>query len=179
MAGLDDAHLLTLGDKISLRILEDQDDAKTLLVKDSGKIEVPYIGLVTATNRTCKALAKEVKAALEEEYYYQATVIIALDQFSRTRGKIYVIGAVSGPGPQEIPGDEEWTVSKAIMRAGGFRDFADQRRVRVTRKLNDESDRAKSLQVDVNEIIEKGRTEKDVEVKSGDVIFVPTRLVNF
>src|SRR5947209_2333954 len=98
-----------------------------LRVNDSGELEVPYIGLVPAAGRSCKELAYAVKAALEREYYYHATVIIAVDHVSdKSRGKIYVYGSVKGQGPQEIPADESYTVSKAIIRAGGFGDFANK-----------------------------------------------------
>src|SRR5678815_2986938 len=102
---------------------------------DNGELEVPYIGLVPASGRTCKELAYSVKAALEREYYYHATVIIAVEHVSdKSRGKVYVTGQVKGQGPQEIPADETYTVSKAIIRAGGFGDFANKRKVKLTRK---------------------------------------------
>lgn len=75
----DDQHKLRAGDKISFRIEQDQDDAKSLLVTDSGEVEVPYIGRVMAASKTCKALAEELKTALEKEYYYHANVQVGLD----------------------------------------------------------------------------------------------------
>jgi len=96
-----------------------------LRVSDNGELEVPYIGMVPAEGKTCKELANNIKAALEREYYYHATVILALDRVSeKSRGRVYVYGAVKGQGPQEIPPDESYTVSKAIIKAGGFGDFA-------------------------------------------------------
>ena len=38
----------------------------------------------------------------------------------KSRGRVYVYGSVKGQGPQEIPADESYTVSKAVIRAGGF-----------------------------------------------------------
>lgn len=178
-SALDDAHAIMPGDRLSFRVIEDQEEMKLLLVKDSGQIEVPYYGLVSATNKTCRELAREVKSRLEQELYYQATVIIAVDQLTKSRGKVYLIGAIQTPGNQEIPGDEPLTVSKAVMRAGGFKEFADQRRVKVTRRAPGEGKRALLIEVDVAEVIEKGRPEKDLELTAGDVVFVPTRLVNF
>ncbi len=127
---LDDKHRLTLGDKISFQILEDLDDPKETLdpkqltVADDGEIEGPYIGRVRAEGKTCKQLAAEIKTALEKDYYYQATVRIAIDLKAKSRGRVYLVGPVRTPGAQEIPGDEILTLSKAIMRAGSFNDFA-------------------------------------------------------
>lgn len=177
MEGLDDTHRMVAGDRISFRIVEDQEDAKVLIVKDSGQVEIPYIGLFSALNKTCKQLATELKRELEREYYYQATVIIALDQYSRSRGRVYLFGAVVGPGPKEIPSDDVFTVSKLVMSAGGFAEFADKKRVKVTRR-EPGGDSQKVFLVDVGEVLEKGRTEKDVELQPGDVVYVRERAFN-
>ena len=133
---LDDRRRLGTNDFVSFRVVEDRDnESQRLRVNDNGQLEVPYIGLVQAAGKTSKELAYNVKSALEKEYYFNATVIIAVDHISeKSRGKIYVSGSVKGPGPQEIPPDESYTVSKAIIRAGGFGDFANTRKVRVTRR---------------------------------------------
>src|SRR5256714_7631204 len=136
MTVLDDKKRLGSNDYVSFRVVEDRDnESQHLRVNDNGELEVPYIGLVPASGRTCKELAYSVKASLEREYYYHATAIIAVDHISeQSPGKIYVYGSVKQQGPQEIPADESYTVSKAIIRAGGFSDFANKRKVRVTRK---------------------------------------------
>jgi protein involved in polysaccharide export with SLBB domain len=101
-------------------------------------------------------------------------VILAVDKVSeKSRGKIYVYGAVKGQGPQEIPTDETYTVSKAIIRSGGFGDFADKRKVKVTRK------NGQDVVVDLKRVIEQGHTEDDVVLQPDDQIYVPQRLVNF
>src|SRR4029077_5486456 len=118
---LDDKKKLGPNDFVSFRVVEDRDnDSQRLRVNDSGELEVPYIGLVPAQGKTCRELAYNIKSALEKEYYYHATVILAVDKVSeKSRGKIYVYGAVKSQGPQEIPTDETYTISKAIIRAGG------------------------------------------------------------
>ena len=186
MDALDDKHRLAIGDRLSFRVLEDQEDPKeptepkSLTVTDAGDLEVPYLGRVPAENRTCKQLAREIKAALEKEYYYQATVIIAVDLMTKTRGKIYVVGPVHVPGPQEIPSDEILTLSKAIMRAGGFDDTADKRNVKVIRKnARGDGDKKSNLIVDVEEIFDKGRVDRDLPLEPGDFIVIPTRLIRF
>jgi polysaccharide biosynthesis/export protein len=174
MSVLDDKKRLGSNDYISFRVVEDRDEeSQQLRVNDNGELEVPYIGLVPAAGRTCKDLAYTIKNALEKEYYYHATVILAVDRVSeKSRGKVYVYGSVKGQGPQEIPADETYTVSKAIIRAGGFGDFADKRKVKLTRK------NGQDMTVDLKRIIEQGRTDEDVVVQPDDQIYVPQRLIN-
>ena len=174
---LDDQQKLGAGDRVSFRVIEDKEESKSLVVTDSGEMEIPYLGRVNAANKTCQGLAKEIKAALEKDLYYKATVILAIDQLNRKRGSVYLVGQVRASGPVDIPSDEVFTVSKAILRAGGFGDFADKKHVKITRKAGGSRNRV--IMVDLTEILEKGQTEKDTRLESGDLIFVPSRLFNF
>lgn len=176
MDALDDQHKLSIGDRLSFRIVEDEEDPRPLVVSDLGDLEVPYIGRYPALGKTCKELARALKAELEKEYYYNATVIVAVDVMAKTRGRVYLVGPVRMPGPQEIPTDEVLTLSKAILRAGGFNDFADKKNVKVTRKSGGAD---KGFVVDVAEILEKGRTEADLPLEPGDLIYIPERLIRF
>jgi protein involved in polysaccharide export with SLBB domain len=175
MTVLDDKKKLGPNDYVSFRVVEDRDnESQHLRVNDNGELEVPYVGLVQATGRSCKELAYSIKAALEKEYYYHATVIIAVDHISeKSRGKVYVYGSVKGQGPQEIPADESYTVSKAIIRAGGFGDFADKKKIKLTRKTGE------TVIVNLKRVIEEGKTDEDVVVRPDDQIYVPQKLVNF
>ena len=179
MDTLDDKYKLAIGDRLSFRILEDEEEPKPLFVTDSGDLELPYIGRSPAVGKTCKQLARELKTELEKEYYYQATIIIAVDLMTKSRGKVYLVGPVRAPGPQEIPSDEVLTLSKAILRAGGFSDFADKRNVRVTRKGNAAGREDKTFIVNVTEILEKGKTDADLALEPGDFIYIPERSIRF
>ncbi len=174
---LDDKRLLQIGDRLSMRVVEDRKPPVSLIVTDSGEVEVPLIGRVAAKGRSCKQLAYAIKAPLEREYYYRATVIVGLDfQTLKSPGRVYVTGQVRNQGPLAIPPDETFTVSRAIIRAGGFADFANKRRVKLVRKNGDKTE---TIIVDLELVIKKGRTDKDPVVEPDDTIIVPERLINF
>jgi protein involved in polysaccharide export with SLBB domain len=63
-------------------------------------------------------------------------------------------------------------VSKAIIRAGGFGDFANKRKVKVTRK------NGQDFTIDLKRVIEEGRTDEDMVLQPDDQIYVPQRLIN-
>jgi polysaccharide export outer membrane protein len=175
----DDKYKLRMGDKISLQILEDRDAPKSLLVADSGELDVPYVGRVAASDKTCKQLAEELKARLEKEYYYRATVIIALDAANKLLGRIYVWGQVRNQGAIDVAVNENLTAGKAILRAGGFGDFANKKRVKVVRGGATEGAAKQNFELNMVDILEKGQTEKDVVLQPDDFIIVPSRLINF
>lgn len=176
---LDDKYRLAIGDRLSFRIVEDEEDPKPLFVTDSGDLEVPYIGRFPAIGKSCRELARGLKNELEKEYYFHATVIVAVDLMTKSRGKVYLVGPVRAPGPQEIPSDETLTLSKAILRAGGFGDFADKHNVRVTRKGTGTTGADQTYIVDVAQILEKGKTDKDLPLEPGDFIYIPERTIRF
>jgi polysaccharide export outer membrane protein len=185
MDELDDKHRLASGDRLSFRIVEDQVDPKeslepkALVVADTGDLEIPYLGRYPAVGKSCKQLAREIKAALEKDYYFKATVIIAVELRAKRFGAVYVVGQVHQTGPVDMPGDEQLTLSKAVLRAGGFTDYADKHHVKVTRKADADNGPSKTFMVDVSEILEEGKTEKDLLLEPGDTIFVTSRLFKF
>lgn len=176
MDGLDNKYILKIGDSVNYQVIEDEDDPKPLTVTDSGDLEVPYMGRYPAEGKTCKELATELKMKLERKYYYQATVVISVNQ-KTTQGIIYLVGGVKGPGPLEIPRDDTLTVSKAILRAGGFDDFADEKHVRITRKGAGGTNEV--LTVNVSAVLDNGETSKDMQAEPGDLIYVPEKTIRF
>jgi polysaccharide export outer membrane protein len=178
MDALDATYQLAIGDRLSFRILEDEEEPKALMVMDSGEVEAPYVGRFPAVGKSCRELAYALKRELQKEYYRQATVIVAVDAMTKSRGKVYLVGPVRMPGPQEIPSDEVLTVSKAILRAGGFGDFADRKNVKITRRGTAGAG-DQSFTVNVADILEKGRTDTDLPLQPGDLIYVPERMVRF
>ena len=182
MDGLNDKRPLSIGDKLSFRVVEDEGSPRTLSVTDSAEIDVPYIGRVPVGNKTCKQFAYYIKRLLEKEYYYQATVIVGLDAAgmgtrAASRGRVYVMGQVRNPGAQEIPIDEAYSVGKAILRAGGFGPYANRKNIKVVRGGKSGAN-GKTIIVNGAEILDKGHWDKDVEIGPDDSITVPEKLIN-
>ena len=70
-------------------------------------------------------------------------------------------------------------MSRAILRAGGFTAFANERKVKITRATGSTKDDKLTFIVDVKRIFENGDTTSDVTLQPGDLIFVPERLIRF
>lgn len=177
MDQLDSTTQINIGDHLSFRIVEDEDQPVSLVVNDAGQVEIPYLGKLQAAHRTPKELAFDAKRALESGLYKKATVLISLDRrTTESPGVIYLSGEVNRQGPLDIPPNERLTVSTAILRAGGFSEFANKRKVRVIRKTGKGE---KIYVVDVKEILDKARGDLDLPVTAGDKILVPARMINW
>jgi protein involved in polysaccharide export with SLBB domain len=180
----DETYKLRVGDTISFRILEDriwnpQNAPQSLVVVDSGEVDVPYIGRVQAVGKTSKQLGGEIKAALEKDYYKLATVVLSLNVASPILGRVYIWGQVHNQGSLDVGVNENLTAGKAILRAGGFADFANKRKVKVVRSTPGAGGKTQTFELDMQQILEEGKIDKDVVLQPNDLIIVPSRLVNF
>ena len=70
----------------------------------------------------------------------------------------------------KIPPEKNLTVLEAITSAGGFTDIANTSKVKVLRM---ENGKQKSIEVDVSQITKQGKKSLDINLMSGDVVFVP------
>jgi protein involved in polysaccharide export with SLBB domain len=198
MAALDDKVALEAGDRISFRVIEDRDEAVPRLVTDTGEVDFPYIGRLKVAGLTCRQVAQQLKKLLEVDYYKRATVIVGLDVIVghseaatlEATEEVWIVGQVRQVGPQPLPKLQPMTVSQIILRAGGFGDFADERKVRLVHRTTSASPStgttgspdAGSAQegqvVDIKSVFE-GRSTVDPIVQPNDLIIVPKKLINF
>jgi polysaccharide biosynthesis/export protein len=172
--------LLGPGDRLRFQILEDGDPARELVVSREGQLDVPYLGVVSVEGYSAATLQTWLAEALEVDYYVKATVRLQrLDagELPRHRGRVFVTGQVRRVGLVEIDTRESNTLSKIILANGGLADFADDRRIRIVRNLP--GGEVETLVVDLREVLQRGRIDRDVPVLDGDLIVVDARLVNW
>jgi len=92
-------------------------------------------------------------------------------------GKVFIVGAVTSPGLYDLPRDGPFTVSRAILQAGGFTKFADRRRVKLIRNDPSLGERDRTQVINVADILERGRGEQDLPVRADDIVRVEERWI--
>jgi polysaccharide export outer membrane protein len=181
-----ETHVIAAGDKLSFRVVEDRNEPKILTVAAGGEIEVPYLGRMVVAGKTVIQARQEIKAQLEKDLYYQATVVLSIEEVATKpvgppatakAKQVVVVGQVRSQGVQEMPYGEKYMVSRAILKAGGFSAFANGRKVQITRKA--EGKKTERIVVDVLSILKEGKVENDVELQPDDMVIVPEKFVNF
>lgn len=182
---LDNNQAISAGDTISIRILEDRRDALQQKVAVTGEVQAPYVGLVNARGKTCRDLAFTIKKELEKNFFKNATVVISIDLLNpEDQMKIrdvdleyYVVfGIVARQGKYDLPSNEDITISQAILRAGGFAQFANKEKIKIIRKT---PQGLKTILVNVDGIMSKGDLERDIYIRKDDVIIVKELNWNF
>lgn len=84
------------------------------------------------------------------------------------RRLVYVLGQVGRPAAYEYK--EGRKLTEYISMAGGLKDRADLGRVAVVREINGKTE---VIPINMNDIVNKGRSDLDIEIKENDIIFVP------
>ncbi len=82
--------------------------------------------------------------------------------------QFYVVGSVLKPGIYTYK--EGDTVLDAVLRAGGFTEFASRNSTKVVREANGKT---RTMRVKMKDIMEKGEMEKNITIMPGDMIIVP------
>lgn len=173
--------LVNVGDRLRYQVAEDGDAPVDLIVSNAGTLDLPYFGPIVAAGKTLPALLADIKEALEQDLYVTATVRLTVTEFHTraiNRGRVHLTGQVRKLGPFDIDMSERNTLGRTILAAGGLSDFADDRKVRVVRK-DPATGGFKTIVVDLKEVLEKGRIEKDLELQDGDFIIVDEKIIKW
>ncbi|WCP69978.1 polysaccharide export protein [Vibrio tubiashii] len=129
----EDTYVIGAGDKIQISVYGESDlSIDELYISNSGKFEYPYLGQLSALNKTPESLKNEIINGLKGDYLISPKVRVSVVGFR----SIYVNGEVKKPGGYEYqPG---LTVDKAIALAGGFTDRAAKDKVYITQSGSEE-----------------------------------------
>lgn len=114
----------------------------------------------------------------DEDMIVEPDDTILVSKLEKADGQFYVSGkGVRSPGLYNLPDDRELTVSKAILQAGGFTDFADRKNVKVIRGDPEIAKGEKNLTVNVAIILDEGKRDYDPIVFPNDIIKVKERWI--
>jgi polysaccharide export outer membrane protein len=131
--------------------------ASDVIIDEDGEISLPLVGRIKASGLTRSELAERIEANYVPRYFVRctATVLVSARFF-------YVGGEVRNPS--RFQWTEEMTVLKAINTAGGFTDYANRRKVQLTRGTQQQ-------ELDCEEL--QRNPSKDVQIRPADTITVP------
>lgn len=165
---------LAVGDIVTVQIQEDRDPPVSKRVSATGDLDMSPFGRVRVAGKTTSQVESELKAFLERDYYYTATVFVALDSVNPVAvvNKITVSGEVRAPGAFEFAAGESITLSEAIMKAGNFTQWAKKDKVHLYRGG------AEKGIYDVKKILSEGRVQDDPILRDGDRIHVDKNWFN-
>jgi polysaccharide export outer membrane protein len=172
LADVDGEYRIGIDDRVQVTVWRNPELSVTASVRPDGKISVPLIGEVEAGGRTPRDVAANIKKRLSE-YIREPNVAVILTEIRSHEflSRVRVTGAVRAQ--RSMPHRQGMTVLDAVLEAGGVNDFASPNRTKLFRKLKDKT---QVIEIELGDILYKGRLETNLFLRPGDVITVPERL---
>jgi polysaccharide biosynthesis/export protein len=158
------------GDGVRVTVYPYPDLTTEARLSEEGRMNMPMIGQVTLQGMTPEKAAQHIADRLKKgKFILNPQVDVAVLE-ARSR-QVSVLGFVTRPGRYMLEGKTA-KVTDVLAMAGGLVPEAADTAV-ITRKTGKSAGENESLNVDVAAVIRGGDSAKDIEVRSGDSIFVP------
>ncbi|MFM1747842.1 MAG: hypothetical protein RLZZ188_1508 [Verrucomicrobiota bacterium] len=135
-------------------------------------ISLPLVGTISVRGLTTRQAEGIIRQAFDRDYLVNPQVSVVVVKYAER--SVNVLGQVGKPDRVPFPQEKGLTIIEAITLAGGPTRLADLKRVKLTRKQSDSETVVE--EIDVSSMMNKGGKDA-VQLKTGDVIFVPERVI--
>jgi polysaccharide biosynthesis/export protein len=155
------AYIIGAEDVISIRVWREPENSGNFTVRPDGKVSVPLVGEIQAAGLTPEQLSESIAASLERVMVHPE-VTVGVEKVNSK--KYYIQGEVNKPGsyPLVIP----TTILEALVNAGGFREFANTKKIVILRGTE-------RLKFNYHQVTHGKNMVQNVLLKPGDQIIVP------
>ena len=148
-------------DQIAVFVYQGVEFTGQHMIRPDGKITINLIGDVQASGLTPENLAKSIRDKVKE-YVNDPDVTVSV---LAVKSKKYSInGEVNKPG--EYPLVVPTRVFQALVNAGGFRDFANQKKITIIHE-----DGTRDM-FNYKDVLKGKKLEQNIWLKPGDIIVV-------
>lgn len=167
------AYRIGVDDRLQVSVWRNPELSVTVPVRPDGQISVPLLGDVRAGGRLPEDVAADIETRLKAYLREPKVAVILVELRSHEFiSRVRVTGAVRQP--VSIPWRQGMTVLDAVLQAGGVTEFASANRTRLYRKGEGE---AQTFDIKLESILKRGDLETNQDVRPGDIITVPERVL--
>ena len=160
-----DQYVIGPEDVLYIHVWREDALSRTVPVRVDGNISLPLVHEIKAAGLTPLKL-KESLTERFKEFIENPNVSVAVMEANSFR--VYVSGQVKTPGVYRLR--SETTVLQIIPMAGGFTDWANQKKILIIRK---ENGKEKRITVNYKKIIKGSDPNSNIVLKAGDTVIVP------
>ena len=169
---IEETYRIGVEDRLQINVWRNPELSVGVPVRPDGMISVPLIGDVQAGGMTPEQVAKIIRDRLAAYVRDPSVTVIVTDLKSgEYLSRVRITGAVRQP--RSISFRQGMTVLDAVLEAGGVNDFAAPNRTKLYRR---EKAKTQVMEVELGDILNKGRLATNFTLAPGDVITIPERL---
>jgi len=162
-------YVLGPGDTFSVRVWGYAELEQEVFIPPSGVAIVYPIGELKAAGHTASELDGVITNKLTK--YVKQDPEVTVIPTTYVHSEVYVLGEVGAPGLYPFSG--KMTVLAAVTRAGNPTPRAAIQQVRITRPDLLDPEKARIIIVDLDSVIHKGEAGNDIDLRPGDIVYVP------
>ncbi len=162
-------------DVIEVVISDNPELSTRSIIRPDGNIFIPLIGDIYIEGLNPLEIRKKVHKLLGRYMRDLPEEAISVQILGYHSKKVYV--SSYGQGTVAIPFTGDLTVLDAITRTGLLVSTSNEKRVRVIRGERDPAKNPQRLFVNLNDIIKKGRLEKNIVLRANDIIYIPPTIL--
>jgi polysaccharide biosynthesis/export protein len=148
-------------DLLFIRVWREPDFTLPVAVRPDGKITMPLIGELRAAGQTPLQLTATLKQLLTQYLNNPDVSVFVTEVRSK---KFYIDGEMNRPGSFALV--TPTSVLEALSRGGGFREFANTKKIRVLRGSD-------VLYFNYKDVTKGKHLDQNIAVENGDHIIVP------
>jgi polysaccharide biosynthesis/export protein len=160
-----DSYIIGAEDVLYIYVWKEENLSRTVPVRIDGMISIPLVDDIKAAGMTPLQL-KEILLAKLKEFVETPDVTVIVTEANSY--KVYVQGEVKNPGVFRLR--TETSLVQLIIMAGGFTDWANQKKITIIRK---EGVKESRIRANYKKIIDGDEGANDVILKSGDIVIIP------
>ena len=166
----DYSYVIGAGDNLNIVVWRNPELSLSVPVRPDGKVSAPLVDELVAQGKTPPELARDIEKKLSTYVRDPVVTVIVTGFVGPYSEQIRVVGEAARP--LFLPYKQKMTLLDVMIAVGGLTDFADGNRAIIQRT----SDGNKQYSVRLKDLIKRGDTTANVEMRPGDILIIPQSL---
>jgi polysaccharide biosynthesis/export protein len=161
-------YLIGPGDTLQVFVWQNPELSVTVPVRPDGRISLPLLQDVSATQKTPAQLAQDIKKGLSTYLHDPNVTVIVTEFVGPYSQQVRVIGEAAEP--KAIPYRTNMSVLDVMISVGGLTQFAAGNRAVIVRNSGGEQ---RKVPVRLDDLLKDGDVSANVPIMPGDVLVIP------
>lgn len=166
-ASPDYSYVIGPGDMVNIVVWRNPELSMIVPVRPDGKISAPLVEDLPAMGKDPSALARDIEKALSRFILEPKVNVVVTSFVGPYSEQIRVLGEAARP--QVLSYKQNMTLLDVMIAVGGITDFADGNNATLLRT----ADGNKKYSVRIKDLIKRGDSSANVDMRPGDVVIIP------
>lgn len=167
-AGPAPEYVIGPGDSLQIFVWHNPEVSITVPVRPDGRISIPLVQDLVASDKTPTQLAHEIEKRLSQ-YIKNPMVTVIVTGYTGTYGtQIRVVGQATKP--QALPYRQGMTLLDVMIAVGGLTQYAAGNRSVVVRHVNGKEVK---IPVKLSSLLDSGDIQANIPMRPGDILIIP------